>query len=66
MSENPKSVPVKKRVYYGKTNGPFSLAAPAGTAMMGNIYQLKYTSHILNHSFSPQGNRMGFFFVKYV
>lgn len=53
MSKNPKSVPVKKRVYYGKTNGPFSVAAPAGAAMMGNIQQVKFPSHMLNHTFLP-------------
>lgn len=56
----------EKRVYYGKTNGPSSIAAPAGAATMGNIHQVKYPSYILNHTFSPQGNRMGFISAKYV
>lgn len=36
-----------------KTNGPFSVATPAGAAMMGNIKQVKYPCDMLNHTFLP-------------
>lgn len=68
MSMNPKGVRVgrKKRVYFVKTNGHSFVAATDGVATMGYIHQVKYSSHVLDHTFLPQRNRMGFISVKYV